>query len=317
MRPRNILERSPRPLAVCLAVVALVLLCGPQPAAATAARPVTALLFRGLLPDVVGTSLAEPGGLAVDHRGDRVIADTGNHRVLLVSPGGEVIDEFGGYGWEEGQFDRPTALALDPGFLVYVLDSGNRRVERFDSEGEFVDIPVGEDEAGSPVAIAVGRSGELLLVDLDTQSVRVRSQFGEELDPIGGFGSAAGTFVRPSCVAVSPSGDIAVGDPGRGSVEVFDQFGTHLYRVTSPDTLSPDAVIFAGGSLIVADESHGRVVAYASGGGAATASASVPGVLTRPVALALDRDGSLLVLDRDSGRILAFEVVHGDITDGR
>jgi tripartite motif-containing protein 71 len=253
-------------------------------------------------------------GLAVDHQGRIVVADTGDHRVLILSRDGTVEREFGGYGWDEARFDGPSDLAIYPGFYIYVLDRGNHRVQRFDVEGDYVDTIVGEGDADAPIAIDVGRSGEILLLDADSQSVLVFSQFGEAMPPVGRFGVGEGGLVQPADVAVGPGGEIAVADPGRASVEVFDQFGTHVRSLTAADSLGAVAVVFdTRSNVLVADEAHGRVVAFSPTGAiTATLSGDSEGNPFRPADLAIAPDGDLLVLDGVSGRILRVTMDYGD-----
>ncbi|MBM3306719.1 MAG: NHL repeat-containing protein [Candidatus Eisenbacteria bacterium] len=253
-------------------------------------------------------------GIAVDHRGSIVIADTGNHRVLVLTTEGESEREFGGYGWEPSRFDGPADLAVYPGFYVYVLDRGNRRVQRFDKDGNYVDTVVGDGALESPVAVAVGRSGEVLLLDADARSVLVFSRFGQAMPPIGRFGAGAGGLVAPAGIAVGPRGEIAVADPGRRSVEVFDEFGAHVRSVTAPDSLTPVAVAFdRQANLFVADEARGRVLAF-SAQGVLTAELvrDDAGLAFRPTDLAPASDGSLVVLDGAGGRFLSVTVDYGD-----
>jgi hypothetical protein len=256
--------------------------------------------------------LRAPESIAVDHRGHILIADSGNHRVVVLTRDGEQITEFGGYGWDDGQFDTPSDLSVYKGFFTYVLDRGNRRVERFDVDGDYVDRLVDEDEAGSPVALAVGREGGLLILDADSQTVLSRSQFNEELASVGQFGTGDGGLVRPTAVAVGPAGEIGVADPGRSAVLVFDEFGSSLYELSMPDTLAAvDLVFCPSGAALAVDESRGRVVAFPPGGGSATASLEV-GESFRPVALTLDGEDELLVLDSERGDILFIEITYAE-----
>lgn len=271
-----------------------------------------------VVPGSGGWGLSSPEDLAVDHRGRIVIADTGNHRVVVVSREGKLVTEFGGYGWGEGEFDGPTGISVYPGFYIYVLDQGNRRVQRFDKDGDFVDIVLDEDQAGSPVGIDVGQLGELLLVDLDSQTVLKWSQFDEELDPVGRFGTGEGGLVVPRDVAVGPQREIAVADPGRGSVEVFDEFGAHLCALTTPDTLAAERVVFEPrGGIVVAEPSRARILAFDRRGGPATASYDGAALGMRPGGLAFDGEGHLLVLDRAEGRVFVFRVIYGNRPSGR
>jgi len=258
--------------------------------------------------------LSEARGLAVDHRGRLVVADTGNHRVLILSADGVVEREFGGYGWEEARFDTPTGLAVQAGFYIYVLDGGNRRVQRFDVDGDYVDTVVDEGAVGAPVAIDVGRSGEIMLLDADSQSVLVFSQFGEEMPSVGRFGAGGGGLAQPADLAVGPRGEIAVADPGRASVEMFDEFGTHIRSLGAPDSLVAAAVVFdARSNLLVADSIHERVVAFSPAGLlTAVLDGGSEDAPFHPADLALTPDGRLLVLDRTAGRVLTVTMDYGD-----
>jgi DNA-binding beta-propeller fold protein YncE len=253
-------------------------------------------------------------GLAVDHRGRIVLADTGDHRVLVLSRDGALEREFGGYGWETGRFDRPSGVAVYPGFYIYVLDRGNRRVQRFDLEGDYVDTVVGEEDVDAPVALEVGRSGEILLLDADSRSVLVFSQFGEAGEPVGRFGAGEGGLVQPADVAVGPRGEVAIADPGRASVELFDEFGTHVRSLSTADSLDPVAVVLdAQSNILVADGAHGRVIAFSPAGAlAAVLAGDSVGEPFHPVDLAIAPDGGLLVLDGMRGRILTVMIDYGD-----
>jgi DNA-binding beta-propeller fold protein YncE len=279
-------------------------------------RSITAFELAGEVPGSGEWGLDSPQSLAVDHRGDMLIADSGNNRVLIITETGDLVVEFGGYGWDEGQFDTPTDLAVYPGFYIYVLDEGNRRVERFDERGNYLDRIVDEDETGTPIGIAIGSGGELLIVDEDKQAVIVYSQFAETLEPLGGFGGGVGELVSPCDVAMGPSRQIAVSDPGAGVVHVFDEFGSELCEVALPgDGFHPCALAFdTYGNLIAADPKGRRIVAFSARNRLITAVAIEGSGLppaVEPVGLAIDGNGRLLVLDRVAGRLIIVDLVYG------
>jgi DNA-binding beta-propeller fold protein YncE len=257
----------------------------------------------------LGTS--GPEAIAFDHRGNLLVADTGNDRVLVVSPGGGLVREFGGYGWTDGRFDSPSDVCVFEGFFIYVLDEGNRRVHRYDLFGNFIDLLIEEGEAGSPVSMAVGQAGGLLLVDSDSQSVRSYSQFDEALEPVGQFGLGEGGLLSPTDVAVGPSREIAVADPGRSAVLVFDEFGTPLYTLAAPDTILPvDVVIGRRGDVFVADHRHRRVLLFDRSGRLRHSLSTG----FRPMALALTGSGELAVLDDGGGAVHIFGITYASQT---
>jgi hypothetical protein len=54
------------------------------------------------------------------------------------------LGEFGGFGFGDGQFDKPRDLFVSGGLTLFVLDGENERVVRYDldgrSQGNFVDF---------------------------------------------------------------------------------------------------------------------------------------------------------------------------------
>jgi len=86
--------------------------------------------------------LAGPESLLIDAGGNLYIADTNNHRIRRVTPGGTISTVAGGgapgfpnggFGGDGGpplnaRFNLPAGVALDPANNLYIADSGNDRV---------------------------------------------------------------------------------------------------------------------------------------------------------------------------------------------
>eukprot|EP00887_Chlorella_sp_A99_P003284 scaffold9.g3284.t1 len=102
-------------------------------------------------------ALNTPAGLAFDSgTGDLYIADSGNHVVRRVSPGGAIATVAGngaqGRGGDGGpataaSLSTPSAVALDPGGTLLVADTGNN-VVRAVSLGGTISTAVGSGAAG-------------------------------------------------------------------------------------------------------------------------------------------------------------------------
>lgn len=73
-----------------------------------------------------------PRGIAVDNEGNVLVTDTGNKRVLVFDEDLNFITQFGGAGFEAGQFDEPVGITVSESGLVAVADTWNRRVQVFE-----------------------------------------------------------------------------------------------------------------------------------------------------------------------------------------
>jgi len=60
-------------------------------------------------------------------------------RISKWSPDGTLIKTWGTWGYEEGQFRGPHSLAMDSQGRLFVADRGNRRIQIFDQDGNYLD----------------------------------------------------------------------------------------------------------------------------------------------------------------------------------
>jgi sugar lactone lactonase YvrE len=60
-------------------------------------------------------------------------------RISKFSPDGKFIKSFGSFGFGNGQFRGPHALAFDSKGRLFVADRGNRRLQIFDQDGKHLD----------------------------------------------------------------------------------------------------------------------------------------------------------------------------------
>jgi DNA-binding beta-propeller fold protein YncE len=138
-------------------------------------------------------------------------------RILILSPQGEIRATIGEFGDGPGQFKDPSGVAYDAEGHLYVADSGNCRIQKFDPSGK----PAAEWGSwgtqaglfGSPRGVACG-PGRVYVADADNHRIQV-------FDPAGRFlyqwGKAPnrpfageGRLHAPSALAVSPSGGLTV-----------------------------------------------------------------------------------------------------------
>jgi DNA-binding beta-propeller fold protein YncE len=203
-----------------------------------------------------------PTGIALDAAGDVFVADTWNHRVLALDPAGNVLFELGGAGAADGDDlgdgtgrlpadlgDDPAAVNDAPGAFfgprgiavtenaIFVTDTGNERVQRFDRDGAFVAAFGGFGrEPGrliEPVGIAVGPDGLVYVADSGNQRISAFTPDGEPVRQfvVDAWPAPDPTGARPSFqpyLAFDAAGRLYASSSASGTVEVFAPDGTPL-----------------------------------------------------------------------------------------
>lgn len=66
-----------------------------------------------------------------DAAGNVYVSDVGNDRIQVFRPDGTYLAAWGGTGSADGQFHTPESVAVGPEGAAYVVDLGNRRLQRF------------------------------------------------------------------------------------------------------------------------------------------------------------------------------------------
>ncbi|AKD04962.1 IPT/TIG domain-containing protein [Pontibacter korlensis] len=78
-------------------------------------------------------------GIATDNQGHFFLSKGGN-KVCKYTTDGELVMCFGSSGKEPGQFNSPRGIDLDAMGNIYVADADNYRVQKFDSQGNILQV---------------------------------------------------------------------------------------------------------------------------------------------------------------------------------
>jgi DNA-binding beta-propeller fold protein YncE len=226
----------------------------------------------------------EPWDVAVGGA-DVYVADTWNHRVQRLDAEGKLVDAWGLFGQYgpgdaggQGALYGPRGIVLGPDGRVYVADTGNKRVQVFDPDGQFAFQWGGggvlEGYLDEPVGLAVGPNGappsaaSIYVADTWNRRVQVFDADGTFLRQWSIAGWDTGLPDEKPYLAVDAEGYVYVTDPGHYRVLVFDDVGNYVlsfgqYGFDERSFALPSGIaVGADGSVYVTDAHGGRVLVF-------------------------------------------------------
>ena len=180
--------------------------------------------------DVIQMPLVETGkptGLSIAPNGNLYVADTHYHRVVIFSPDGKLIDEFGKFGQENGCFIYPTDVAFSPDGRIFVSEyGGNDRISVFTGQGDFqycFGTPgSGAGQLARPAAICVDPARKCLYVaDACNHRIAIYDLEGNLLGYIGSAGRSPGQLRYPYDLALLDDGTLVVCEYGNNRLQLF------------------------------------------------------------------------------------------------
>jgi uncharacterized protein (TIGR03663 family) len=221
----------------------------------------------------------EPWGIAVAQNGTVFVADTWNHRVQAFSANGEFLRAFGAYmnvqndpQAEPGKFWGPRDIAIDAAGNLYVTDTGNKRVQKFTPDGQFLStwggggiVPGSFEE---PVGIDLDSQGNFYVADTWNQRVQ---KFDPNFNPLiqwNVVGWEGESIFNKPYLAVDAQDRVFISDPEGYRIIVYDNTGNVLitwgqYGQDRASFALPTGLDFdSQGNLLVTDADNNRIMKF-------------------------------------------------------
>ncbi len=258
-----------------------------------------------------------PLGLTMDEQQRLYVADAGNNRIQVIGPTGGFITEFGGRGWQTGEFDHPTdvALGFQGSYRLYIADTGNDRVQFCNFVDQiFYPLPEIVDDIllDRPEGIGIGRNGQLYVVDTGNHRWIEFNATGVPVGAHGSFGRGREQLWNPTDLGVDSHGNVYVVDAGNHLIKKYDFSGNpmsawggegdELGQLRDPKCIALDEWNY----LYVTDSGNRRVQVF-SPDGKSMIEFSTSGLIL-PAGIAVSKTGRVFVSDAEANDIKVFQV---------
>lgn len=243
-----------------------------------------------------------------------------------VTPPLSFLISWGGKGKQKGKFDEPTGIAVSQLGFIFVADTQNDRIQKYDLNGKFFAEWGTQGTANTqfrfPTGMAVDSKGFVYAAEQLNHRVQKFDGNGTFVTAWGQKGTRKGKFTFPYGVAVDPQGDVYVVDKGNNRIQKFTSLGLlakwktqKLLREGRKITMiqlnrPTDIIVDSQGFLYVADTGNNRIMKFDKDGKFVTQwgkFGSGVGEFSSPEGICLDPQSFVYVADTDNHRIQIFD----------
>lgn len=212
------------------------------------------------------------------------VADTDNNRVIHLDNKGQLISTWGGYGVLDtnddspGLFNQPWGIAVDDHSDLYVADTWNHRIQKFNSDGAYINSwgvygqNEGEYSLWGPRDIEIDDLGNVLITDTGNKRVVIFDQNGTYIDELSLIKNSAVQLNEPVGLAFDPNTSrLYVADTWNQKIQVFERQNQDYINVFEWQFLGwygqslenkPFLAVNSQGDLFVADPEAGRIIVF-------------------------------------------------------
>ena len=251
-------------------------------------------------------------------------------------PNPAFISTWGSLGSSAGRFNAPELSAVDTSGNIYVADTNNNRIQKFNPNGDFItqwntsSLPYGValDTSGNvyvacfgssiiqkfttvgglitqwgtssgPRGIAIDSTGNLYVASFNTNSI-------QKFTTVGGLITQWGTSGNPYGVAVDTSGNVYVACNGAGTIQKYTPTGGLITQWSTP---GPTGIAIDSANNVYVACSTDLIQKFTSTGGLITqfgSGGSGSGQFNGPTGVAVNTFNIIYVVDSGNNRVEKF-----------
>jgi DNA-binding beta-propeller fold protein YncE len=234
--------------------------------------------------------------------------------------------QWGEFGDNPGQFKFPTMIAADKSSNIYVVDQHNHRIQKFDSEGNFI-LMWGKQgdrqgEFNYPYGIAIDSKGNVYVSDMNNNRIEKFSPNGEFTASVGSYGTEDGLFKYPYGISIDEKDVLYVIDAFNYRIQKFNTDLKFLSKWGDQESIGfklymPHEIAIAkDGNIILSDRQNHRISLFSKDGalinrfgGYGEGRDSGGEQFSEPHGVAVNEYGEIIICDRYNFRIHKFNSV--------
>ena len=223
---------------------------------------------------------------------------------------------FGEYGSSQGMLIFPMGVAVSDRDAIAVSDSLNRRVQIFDSGGNFIRCFGGQltsqGKLQFPDGICFDNSRTIFVADSDNNRIQLFNEEGKYKSKFGGKGSANSQLFSPRGLSLDSVGNIIVADPVNKEIKIFSPKRKFVRKIGGPRSFSSPVHCVQCNEYLIVSDYHEHCIKVFDREGNYQYQFGKQGVgngeFKYPRCLAVNKSGHLLVCDSGNHRIQIFEL---------
>ena len=259
-------------------------------------------------------SISFPAGVAINEKGQLMIAERDSHCISIYTALGEKVRSFGLKGSAPGQLKHPCGIAVDSVGNILVAEADNHRIQKFTAEGKFVtsvDMKgIKSHSWNDPPSISINPQDKVYVCDNAKPEIQI---LNPDLSLHTTFGCEQ--LSHPWDLAFDSRGNVYVADFGHSNaIHVFTEDGHYIRRFGTKGegdeklTSTAGITIDSNDIVYITEKDENRVSLYTTEG-SFLRSFGMRGKfiwLDKPRGIAVDKDGLVYICDSGNSRLLVW-----------
>ncbi len=223
------------------------------------------------------------------------------------------------FGSDYIKFKNPRAVEVDSVDNMYVVDTGNSQIKKFDSTGKLLlswgSFGSGNGQFRNPSGIFIDQK-YVYISDTGNARIQKFDKNGNFVLTWGTYGDGHGLFHIPVALVEDRNGDLFVSDSGTNKIQIFDPNGKykdeiHPVLTNGGNFSETNSIVFDSENnfyIVVSDAN--RVLKYSNIGDFINffgSSGNEEGRFNTPNSIEIDSNGYIYVADINNYRIQKFD----------